>query len=211
MIINGYLIQILHGTTVTLEVAACAVVIGIMIGILGALLESAHYKWLRYLATGVIAFVRGLPELLIIFAVYFSLNSFSPFFAAVTALSLIFGAYASQVFRGAFLMIEKGQVDAGRAMGLSNMQVLTHIQIPQVWRHAIPGLGNLWLVLLKDTALVTLIGLSDMMNAAKMAASTTHQPFTYYFIAACVYLLITSISQFILDYLSKYANRYVSI
>jgi len=113
------------------------------------------------------------------------------------------------VFRGAFLAVDKGQVDAGRAVGFSSWQLFVLIQLPQAWRHAIPGLGNLWLILLKDTAIVSLIGLSEIMNEAKNAASTTHQPFTYYLAASLIYLVITSVSQQALDWFSRRANRYI--
>lgn len=217
---NGYIWQILAGTWVTLKLASAACVFGLIFGMVGALLESIQTTWLRYTTTSVIFLIRGLPELLILFFIYFGCTAIlnkllgryveiSPFVAGVIALGSIFGAYASQVFRGAFLSIERGQIDAGLAMGLSRRQIIMRIQIPQAWRHALPGLGNLWLVLLKDTAIVTLIGLSDLMNQSKLAASTTHQPFTFYLVAAGIYLVITSLSQTVLNYLNSYANRYV--
>ena len=141
-----------------------------------------------------------------IFDRYVDIN---PFIAGVIALGLIFSAYASQVFRSAFLAIDHGQLDAGKALGFTRMQIFMRIEVPQSWRHAIPGLGNLWLVLLKDTAIVTLIGLTDLMNQAKIAASTTREPFTYYLIAALIYLVITSISQKIIRSFTLYENRYI--
>lgn len=220
MHLDGFLLQIFFGTLVTIKVACFSAVIGIAIGLLGALLESIPIAWLRYPAASIIFIIRGLPELLVLFFIYFGLAAIlshifhryidiSSFAASVTALSLIFGAYASQVFRGAFLAIDHGQLDAGKAMGFSRWQIFTRIQIPQAWRHAIPGLGNLWLVLLKDTAIVMLIGLADLMSEAKIAASSTLQPFTYYLIAAGIYLLITSISQKIIDIFTMRANRYI--
>jgi His/Glu/Gln/Arg/opine family amino acid ABC transporter permease subunit len=220
MHIDGFIWQILLGTLVTLKLASCALFFGILFGLMGSLLESIRTPWLRYLAASVIFIIRGLPELLVLFFIYYGLTAFlsyvfnhyvdiSAFSAGVTALALIFGAYASQVFRGAFLAIDQGQLDAGVALGLTRTQLIMRIQIPQAWRHALPGLGNLWLVLLKDTAIVTLIGLSDMMNQAKIAASTTHQPFTFYLIAAMLYLIITSISQKIINALTVKANRYI--
>jgi His/Glu/Gln/Arg/opine family amino acid ABC transporter permease subunit len=220
MHIDGFILQILLGTFVTIKVAACALLLGMLVGLIGALLESIPTPWLRYLAASIIFIIRGLPELLVLFFIYFGATAIlsnlfhhyvdiSAFAAGVIALGLIFGAYASQVFRGAFLAIDHGQIEAGIAMGFSRLQIFTRIQIPQAWRHAIPGLGNLWLVLLKDTAIVTLIGLTDMMNQAKIAASTTHQPFTYYLIAAVIYLFITSISQKVIQLFTIKANRYI--
>jgi len=217
---DGFILQILLGTLITLKVALCALIFGMVVGLVGASLEFIPNRWLRYLALCIIFIIRGLPELLVLFFIYFGAaailsNVFghyvdiSAFAAGVIALGLIFGAYASQVFRGAFLAIDAGQVEAGKAMGFSRSQILRRIQLPQAWRHAIPGLGNLWLVLLKDTAIVTLIGLTDMMNQAKIAASTTHQPFTFYLIAAGIYLLITSVSQKVVQVFSLKANRYM--
>lgn len=220
MHIDGFILQILLGTLVTIKVALGALILGMLVGLIGALLESIPTRWLRYLAASFIFIIRGLPELLVLFFIYFGATAIlsnlfhhyvdiSAFAAGVIALGLIFGAYASQVFRGAFLAIDHGQIEAGQVLGLSRLQIFTRIQIPQAWRHAIPGLGNLWLVLLKDTAIVTLIGLTDMMNQAKIAASTTHQPFTYYLIAAVIYLFITSISQKVIHLFTIKANRYM--
>lgn len=218
--INGFVLQILIGSLTTLKLAIFAAALGLVIGLIGALAESIPQRWLRYLVAGIIFIVRGLPELLVLFFIYFGLAALlsklmhryvdiSSFAAGVIALGLLFGAYASHVFRGAFLAIDRGQQEAGCAMGFSRWQIFSRIELPQAFRHALPGLGNLWLVLLKDTAIVTLIGLSDMMNQAKIAASTTHQPFTFYFIAALMYLIITSVSQKIIDQLTRRANRYI--
>lgn len=222
MMLNGFFLQLLLGAMTTIKLACCAALIGIILGLLGALLESISIRWLRYLTTSFIFIIRGLPELLVLFFIYFGLSellthvfhdyiNISPFIAGVIALSLIFGAYASQVFRGAFLVIDSGQIESGKAMGFTQRQILMRIQIPQAWRHAIPGLGNLWLVLLKDTAIVMLIGLADLMNKAKMAASTTHQPFTFYLLAAGMYLLITFLSQKCIHYFNWRANRYIAL
>jgi His/Glu/Gln/Arg/opine family amino acid ABC transporter permease subunit len=220
MHIDGYILQILLGTIVTIKLALCAAIFGMTIGLIGAILESIPSPWLRYPAASLIFVIRGLPELLVLFFIYFGATiiisklfkhyvDISAFAAGVIALGLIFGAYASQFFRDAFLAIDHGQIEAGKAIGFTRLQIFTRIQIPQAWRHAIPGLGNLWLVLLKDTAIVTLIGLTDMMNQAKIAASTTHQPFTFYFIAAGIYLLITSVSQKVINLFTVRANRYI--
>lgn len=220
MQISGFFIQMLNGAWVTLQLASCAALLGISVGIIGAFIESIKSPWLRYPAASFIFIIRGLPELLILFFIYFGMTiiisnltqtyiEISAFAAGVCALGLIFGAYAAPVFRGAFLAIEPGQLEAGRAMGFTRLQLITHIQLPQAWRHALPGLGNLWLVLLKDTSIVMLIGLMDLMSQAKLAAATTQQPFTYYFAAAVIYLIITSCSQKILEYFSLKANRHI--
>ncbi len=219
-IYSGYFPQILSGAWITIQVACCSLVLGLILGLLGALLESCKWRWLRYLATALISIVRGVPELLVLFFIYFGgtllLTSLaghyinvSAFVAGVVGLALIFGSYASQVFRGAFLAIPIGQIEAARALGLNQWLIFKRIQLPQAWRHALPGLSNLWLVLLKDTALVSLIGLADLMNKSQVAASTTHQPFVFFLTAAFLYLVMTSFSQWIMSKLSANATRHI--
>lgn len=218
--LNGFFIQMLEGTLITIELAICAALLGMMIGLLGALFESMPIRSIRYPVMSIIFLIRGLPELLVLFFMYFGMATLlsrmfgtyidiNPFVAGTVALGLIFGAYASQVFYGAFSAVDQGQTDAGLAIGFTRWQVFTRIHIPQAWRHAIPGLGNLWLGLIKDTAIVTLIGLSDLMSQAKIAATATYQPFTFYLLAAFIYLVITSISQRVIDFFTLKANRYV--
>jgi lysine-arginine-ornithine-binding protein len=218
---HGFFLQILEGALMTIKLAVCAALLGMVLGLIVAGCESSSVRWVRYLVRGMVLVVRSLPELLVLFFMYFGLTTIlsrllqrdvnvSTFFAGVTALGLIFSAYASQVFRGAFMAIDEGQVDAGMAIGFNRWQVFMHIQLPQAWRHAIPGLGNLWLVLLKDTALVALIGLTDLMYRAKIAASSTQQPFTYYLFAAFLYLAITSASQKVIHYASLHFNCYLN-
>lgn len=219
-IFSGYFPQILTGAWITIQVACCSLVLGLILGLLGASLESSKWRWLRYVATSLISIIRGIPELLVLFFIYFGGTilltalaghyvNVSAFLAGAVGLALIFGSYASQVFRGAFLAIPIGQVEAARALGLNRVLIFFHIQLPQAWRHALPGLSNLWLVLLKDTALVSLIGLADLMNKSQVAASTTHEPFVFFMTAAFLYLIMTSISQWIMGKLSANATRHL--
>jgi histidine transport system permease protein hisQ len=153
-----------------------------------------------------VALLRGLPEILVVLLVYFGSSEvvemitgeyieFGAFGCGVFALSLIFAAYASQTLRGAIQAIPKGQWESGVALGLSKGYTFLHIIMPQVWRHALPGLSNQWLVLLKDTALISLIGVDDLMRQAQLINTNTHQPFTWYGIAALIYLVVTLVSQ----------------
>ncbi len=219
-IFQGYLHQLLLGTWVTLQLACSSLVLGLLLGILGALAESSQLKIIRYMAVSIISLIRGLPELVVLFFIYFGgtllLTTLAghyinvpTFYSGVIALALLFGSYASQVFRGAFAAIPLGQTEAARALGLTPWLIFMHIQLPQAWRHALPGLGNLWLVLLKDTALVSLIGLAELMSQAKVASSNTHQPFTFYLTAAFLYLIMTSVSQIALKRLSYKAAEHL--
>lgn len=173
----------------------------------------------------VIAIYNGIPLLLIFIAdnilnggmdvtiplyfteytVHLEITDFniSPIFCGIVALSILYAAYASQTLRGAFKAVPNGQIQAAQVLGLSKFRTLTHIIIPQMWRHALPGLGNQWLVLLKDTALVSLITVNDIMMQTKSTIASSHQPFTGYLIAAAIYLVISLISQKVLEILEK--------
>lgn len=218
MISLGFFHQLLAGAWITIQLSLCALLLGLCFGLLGAVAESTQLSPVRRFAIAIISVLRGLPELVVIFFVYFGGTLFltylaghyvnvSSFISGVFALALLFGAYASQTFRGAFLAIPKGQIEAGKGLGFTARQLFFRIQLPQIWRYALPGLGNLWLVLLKDTALISLIGLSDLMRAAQTAASTTQKPFTFYLGAAVFYLIMTSISHLFLHRMHAFANK----
>ena len=135
----------------------------------------------------------------------------SPFWCGVVALSLLFASYATQTLRAALKAVPKGQRQAAEALGLSPLQTFVRIVLPQAWRHALPGLGNQWLVLLKDTALVSLIGVNDLMRQSQLAVaspSSEHGPFTWYAIAALIYLVITVVSGRLLAVARKHSYRY---
>ena len=188
----------------TLGLAVCSLILGLFLSLIFSVLEANRFVGKP---TAVfIALLRGLPEILVVLLVYFGSTElvemltgeyieFGAFGCGVFALSLIFAAYASQTLRGAIQAIPKGQWESGAALGLSKSYTFIHIVMPQVWRHALPGLSNQWLVLLKDTALVSLIGVDDLMRQADLINTNTHKPFTWYGIAALIYLAVTLISQ----------------
>lgn len=220
MILNGYLPQLIYGVGVTVKLACCALIFGMVFGLIGAWGESVQNRWVRYLFFSFGSLIRGVPELIVIFFIYFGGTlvlskifhrsvQISSFVAGVIALGLIFASYASEVFRGAFLAVPKGQVEAANALGLNRQQTFRLIKLPQAWRHALPGLGNLWLVLLKDTALLSLIGLADLMMRSQTAAVSTARPFSFYIAAAIFYLVLTSVSEVIVGYCSARANLHV--
>ena len=188
----------------TLGLAVCSLVLGLFLGMLFAVLEANRFVGKP--TAVLVALLRGLPEILVVLLVYFGSSElvelltgeyveFGAFGCGVFALSLIFAAYASQTLRGAIQAIAKGQWESGTALGLSKGYTFLRIIMPQVWRHALPGLSNQWLVLLKDTALISLIGVDDLMRQAQLINTNTHQPFTWYGIAALIYLLVTLVSQ----------------
>lgn len=216
---SDYLSLMYSATLMTLGLAVCSLIVGLILSILFVVLETSKWGWVRKPASVVIALLRGLPEILVVLLIYFGSTEviemltgefiqFSAFGCGVFALSIIFAAYASQSLRGAIQAIPLGQWESGAALGLSRGYTFVHIVMPQVWRHALPGLSNQWLVLLKDTALVSLIGVDDLMRQAELINTNTHQPFTWYGIAALLYLAITLISQVIIRKLEYRFTRF---
>lgn len=129
----------------------------------------------------------------------------SPYFAGIMTIGFIFGAYMAETFRGAILSVEKGQIEAAKAYGMSKSKIFFRVTFPQMMRHALPGIGNNWLVLLKTTALVSIIGLQDMVKIAGDASGSTQQPFTFYMAVAFVFLIFTAISNL---FLKRLENKY---
>lgn len=203
---QGFYYQLILGTRLTLIVALCTLIIGLTLGLLGAAAGFSSSPLIRIASGGFLALIRSLPELLVLLVVYFggsflltSFGNVTSYWAALITgtlgLSLVFASYAAEVFRAAYLAIPSGQQTAAMALGLSKWVTLKKILLPQIIQHALPGLSNLWLVLLKDTSLIALLGLADLMSKAQMAARTTHRPFVFYALAAAIYLVITMISQ----------------
>ena len=218
MDLHGFGHLLLAGTWITLKLAFTSLFFGLLLGLIGAAAKLSPIRALRWIATTYTTLIRGIPELLLVLIIYFGTTELllrlfdkyieiSAFAAGVTALSIAFGAYATEVFRSALQEIPKGQRESAMAMGLSRWQTFTRILMPQLWRIAIPGLGNLFLVLLKDTALVSVIGLDDLMRQAYVAAGFTKLPFTFYLAAAFIYLLLTIIFMQAIRLMEIRANR----
>lgn len=218
MDLQGFGHLLLAGTWVTLQLALTSLACGLVLGLLGAAAALAPLAPLRWAATAYNTLMRGIPELLLVLIIYFGATQayewvsgdyidIDPFVAGVLALSIAFGAYATEVFRSALLEIPKGQREAALAIGLGRWDTFRCIVLPQLWRIALPGLGNLFLVLLKDTALVSVIGLEDLMRQAYVASGFTKLPFTFYMAAAGIYLLLTIVSMQVIQGLERWANR----
>lgn len=214
-----YLPLMYTATLMTLGLAVCSLLLGLVLSILFVVLETHKWSYIRKPTAIIVTLLRGLPEILVVFLIYFGVPEilelitgeyveFGAFACGVVALSIIFASYASQSLRGAIQAIPLGQWESGAALGLSRSYTFIHLIMPQVWRHALPGLSNQWLVLLKDTALVSLIGVHDLMRQAELINTNTHQPFTWYGFAALLYLLITLFSQFIIRKLELRVTRF---
>jgi arginine/ornithine transport system permease protein len=216
--LHGYLGAILQGLLSTLSVALASLLLACVFGLVGAVAKLYGARPWRVVAEVYTTLVRGLPELVMMLLVFYGgqilLNKFvesqgwdtldvPPFFAGTLTIGFVFGAYLTETFRGAILAIPKGQVDAALAFGLTRGQILRRIVLPQMVRHAIPGFSNNWLVMVKATALVSIIGLDDMVHRANMAAAATREPFTFYALIALLYLAITTVSVLLLSRLEK--------
>jgi len=221
--LHGFGAQLGAGTALTIELALASAAFGLLIGLGCAALKLSKSRVGRFIAELYTTIFRGVPELIIVLIVYFGasilLTSISdalggegpielhPFLAGTLALGLAFGAYATEVFRGALQAVPHGQVEAAHAFGMSRRLAFRRVVLPQVWRFALPGLGNIFLVLLKDTSLVSVIGLEEIMRKTAIAVSFTKQPFTFYLAAAVIYLLMTIVSMAGLQWLERRANR----
>ncbi len=208
--LHGFLPTLIDGTGITLAVAFLSLVIAVMLGLLGAAARLSKVPLLRGMATVYTTVIRGVPDLVLMLLIFYggqlAINAaalalgyentldIDPFVAGVATIGFIFGAYLTETFRGALLAIHAGQREAGLAFGMSRLKVFWRITFPQMIRLAIPGFTNNWLVLVKSTALVSVIGLTDMMHRAGMAAGATREPFTFYCAAAVIYLAITTVS-----------------
>lgn len=214
----GYLPMILDGLRVTLSVASVSLGVASVFGMLGALAKLSASPVLRGIATVYTTVVRSLPDLLLMLIVFYGgqilLNrvaeaqgwgyvDINAFAAGTLTLGFVFGAYLTETFRGAILAIPRGQIEAGHACGLSGWQVVWHIMLPQMIRHAIPGFTNNWLVMVKATALVSIIGLDDLVHRANLAAAATREPFTFFVLIAGVYLAVTTLSLALLAWLNR--------
>ena len=210
--------SLLAGAWVTLQIALLSVLLAVATGLLGAACKLSGFLPLRLWTMLYTTLVRGVPDLVMMMLVFYGgqllLNEaldrlgwdfieIDPFVAGVLTIGFIFGAYFTETFRGAFMAIPKGQGEAGLAYGMSPLRVFFRILVPQMIRLAIPGFTNNWLVLIKATALISLVGLQDMMARAKSAGDATREPFTYILLAAAIYLAITSASLLVLRYLER--------
>jgi polar amino acid transport system permease protein len=220
---EGWGDQLAQGTWLTIRLALATLPFGLVLGFLVALARnSATSLVLRPLGDAFTTVFRGLPELLTLFIVYYggqilfqrvvglftdTYIELSGFVAGMIALGVVFAAFASEVFLGALRAIPKGQGEAARALGLSRFHTMCFVTFPQLWRYALPGIANLWLVLLKDTALVSVIALNDLLRMTNIAVGATREPFFFYFVACMIYLTLSLISSVGIVGVERWANK----
>lgn len=216
MFLEGYGPLILKGTWITLQQAVLVLLISFAIGLLGAAARLSHNRLVSWTATVYTTIIRGIPDLVLMLLIFYSmqiwLNSatewldweqidIEPFAAGAATLGFIYGAYFTETFRGAYLAVPKGQIEAALAYGMTSRQVFRRVLFPQMMRFALPGIANNWQVTLKATALVSIIGLSDVIKATQDAGKTTYRFFFFTLVAALIYLLLTTLSNLVLRWL----------
>ncbi|HCQ9746270.1 TPA: histidine ABC transporter permease HisQ, partial [Acinetobacter baumannii] len=199
--------------------ALLSLLLSVIIGLIGASSKLSNIKALRYIATAYTTLIRSVPDLVIMLLLFYSLQlglnqitealqmdqiDINPFVAGVITLAFIYGAYFTETFRGAFQSVPRGQIEAAMAYGMTPWQVFHRVLFPQMMRFALPGIGNNWQVLIKATALVSIIGLTDIVKITQDAGRSTMQLFFFSIVAAAIFLAITTVSNLILIWLERH-------
>jgi His/Glu/Gln/Arg/opine family amino acid ABC transporter permease subunit len=216
--LHGFGGQLLLGALVTLQLAAAALLLGTLLGAGICALQLSGRRALQALGNGYAAVVRGIPDLLIVFAVFFggSLTlaaltgryvEIDTFVAGVVALALSFGAYAAEIARGALQSVPKTQREAAGTLGMSRLQTLWTVVLPQAARLALAPYGNQSIILLKQTSIVSIVGCDELMRKAAEASGATREPFTMYLATACIYLALTGVATLCLEWAERRAAR----
>jgi His/Glu/Gln/Arg/opine family amino acid ABC transporter permease subunit len=221
--LKGYGWMLWQGLELTVLVGLCAMAVALAVGMIGAWGKLSRPGVGRGLAGAYTTVVRGVPELLLILLVYYGVPTLiqdvaasagydliidlNPFVAGVITIGVIYGGFTTEVLRGAYLAVPHGQIEAARAIGMDRTLTFRCVVLPQMWRFALPGLGNVWMVLIKATALISVIQLEELMRNADVAARATRLPFTFFFVASLLYLAITIVSMVIQQRAEAWANR----
>lgn len=220
---TGFADELLRGVFVTVYIAALAFILGIFLGLIGAVAKLYGGMVSRFIANFYTTVIRAIPELVLILFLFFAgtrgISTLGEFIgygpvevngtlAAILVLGFVQGAYSTEVLRGAIQAIPSGQIEAARAIGMSPFLALKRVIIPAMLPNAIPGLANLWLSVIKDTALIMVTGASaELAGTTRAAAGFTKQYFMFYFIALMIYYTLTKISNFFIYRLERYVRR----
>jgi polar amino acid transport system permease protein len=226
--LTGWWDDFFWGSLVVVEIFFVALLLTVLFGLTGAAAKLSKSRVANTIAKGYTIVFRGTPEILVLLLFYFGsavtltaiaqtydpeikFVDFPPFWAGSFAIALIVGSYATETFRGAFLGVDPGQVEASRALGLSSLQTFIYVRIPAMWRLALPPFGNHMLSLIKDTALIAIIGLEETLFVAEQAIGTTGKPFTMYIVVGAIYLGFSTIITLSVMVLERFANRHLEI
>ncbi|AYN29505.1 MULTISPECIES: histidine ABC transporter permease HisQ [Buttiauxella] len=214
----GFSEVIFKGAIVTLELALSSVILAVIIGLAGAGAKLSKNRPLAMLFEGYTTLIRGVPDLVLMLLIFYGLQmalnvltdwlgasqfDIDPMVAGIITLGFIYGAYFTETFRGAFMAVPKGHIEAATAFGFTGSQTFRRILFPAMMRYALPGIGNNWQVILKSTALVSLLGLEDVVKATQLAGKSTWQPFYFAIVAGLIYLFFTTVSNGVLLWLER--------
>ncbi|GAB4169581.1 MAG: nopaline ABC transporter permease NocQ [Thalassobaculales bacterium] len=220
---GGWGDELTRAAFMTLAVAVVAFAIGLVFGVLGAGAKLSRFRALRATGDAYTTVLRGIPDLLVIYLLFFGgsgavmavarvfghtgyieINAFT---TGAVAIGVISGAYSTEVFRGAVLALPKGEIEAATAIGMGPWLIFRRIKGPLMLRYALPGLGNVWQLTLKETSLISVTGLVEIMRQSRIAAGSTKQPFTFFVAAAVLYLILTTASNYAFHRAEARANR----
>ena len=216
------------GSVVVVQVFFASLVMMVLFGLIGAAAKISNNRAAQKIAGVYTVIFRGTPEILVLLLIYFgsaiTLTAIAqmfdptikfvdvpPFWAGAFAIALVVGSYATETFRGAFNGVDQGVIEAARALGISNFKTFVYIQIPEMWRLALPAFGNHMLSLIKDTALISIIGLNETLFVAEQATGTTGKPFTMFIVVGAIYLSFSTIITLTVTLLEKIANRHLEV
>lgn len=199
---------LLAGAGVTIEITAIAVGLGFVFGLITSVCRLSGVKILNILAVCYVNIIRGTPLLVQIFLIYFALpmiigEQINPFVAAVAACSVNSGAYVAEIFRAGIQSVDKGQMEAGRSLGLSWMQTMRYIILPQAFKHVIPPLGNEFISMTKETSLVSVIGFEELTRRGQLIIAKTYGSFEIWLTVAFIYLVMTFTIAQLVSYLER--------
>ena len=202
LVVNSFPL-LLVGAGVTIKITAMSVALGVIIGLFVGIARICHFKPLRFVAAVYVDFFRGTPLLVQIFLVYFALpvitgQRIDPYVAAVGACGINPGAYVAEIFRAGIQSIDEGQMEAGRSLGMTWVQTMRYIIVPQAFKRVIPPLGNEFIALLKDSSLVSVIGFEELTRRGQLIIAKTYGSLEIWISVAIVYLVMTlTISRFV--------------
>ena len=199
---------LLAGAGVTIEITAIAVGLGFSFGLITSVCRLSGVKVLQVIAVCYVNIIRGTPMLVQIFLIYFALpmvigERINPFVAAVAACSINSGAYVSEIFRAGIQSVDKGQMEAGRSLGLSWMQTMRYVILPQAFKHVIPPLGNEFISMTKETSLVSVIGFEELTRRGQLIIAKTYGSFEIWLTVAAIYLVMTLTIARLVSYLER--------
>ena len=226
--LTGWWDDYLAGSIVVFKIFMASLSLMVIFGLIGAAAKLSNSIIAKKIANAYTIVFRGTPEILVVLLIYvgsaITLTAIAqlfdpsikyvdvpPFWAGTFAIALIVGSYATETFRGAFLGVEPGSIEAARALGLSNLQTFIYVRIPEMWRIALPSFGNHMLSLVKDTALISIIGLNELLFVAEQATATTGKPFTMFIVVGIIYLGFSTVITLFVMGLEAYGRHHLRV